>query len=316
MKIIKLDPQCITTALFDQLVDMEKNCGLEPYTPEMLCQCITQMDTYGCMDGDRVAGFVTVHPSNKYLGGGVYIVNLNVAKTYQRQGIGTRLMRTACAQYGDSHSGQLVTLDVAKDNDAALRLYLQLGFQITDLPSGNGNSDYVMIAKLDEILGTTKTKRLVLRPIPMADNVSLSDIFLDNTVKQTYMVPDLSREEALQMGLRIAALSCDKKRYVRGIYLDGTLIGLLNDVGIGDDCIELGWVIAPKHQSNGYATEAVRAAIAQLLESGYKKVEAGAFAENAANIRVMEKAGMVRQEKTEIIEYREKAHTCVYYAKY
>lgn len=315
MEMIKLDAKNLTEEQFEQMVQIELNCGLDPYTPEMLRECIAYMDTYGCMDGDRVAGFVTVHPSARYLGGGVYIVNLNVAKPYRRQGLGKQLMLTACAQYGGSHRGRLVTLDVSKSNTAALELYLGLGFQITDLPSGNGETDYVMSASLDKILGTRKTKRLVLRPIPMTDDGCLGDIFLDDTVKKTYMVPDLSCDEAQRLGRKIAMLSCSPARYVRGIYLDGSLIGLINDVGIDNGCIELGWVIAPKHQGNGYATEAICAAIDDLFEKGYTQIIAGAFAENTASIRVMEKSGMVLQEKAEEIVYRGQTHTCVYFAK-
>ncbi len=42
-------------------------------------------------------------------------------------------------------------------------------------------------------------------------------------------------------------------------------------------------------------------------------VKTGAFTENIASIRVMEKCGMRRFDETEEIEYRGKNHTCVYY---
>jgi len=40
---------------------------------------------------------------------------------------------------------------------------------------------------------------------------------------------------------------------------------------------------------------------------------AGAFAENCASIRVMQKAGMQLMDKTELIEYRGQNRNCVYY---
>ena len=43
-------------------------------------------------------------------------------------------------------------------------------------------------------------------------------------------------------------------------------------------------------------------------------VRCGAFSENTASIRVMEKAGMVREDFTEDIEYRGIMHHCVYYS--
>ena len=313
MEIIKLEQRTLTDAHFSQLVEIEKNCGLEPYTPEMLRECIADLDTYAAIDNERVAGFVTVHPGTRYLNGGLYIVNLNVAKEYRRQGLAKLLMVTACAQYGN-HAGRIVTLDVAKNNIAALNLYLGLGFEITDLPSGNGDTDHVMIAKLDTLLGVKKTKRLSLRPISLGDAIALGDILLNNTVKKTYMVPDLSLADAQKLGHKMAMLSCNKKRYVRGIYLKDTLVGFLNDVEISDGSIELGWVVAPEHQGNGYAAEAVHAAIEDLFDLGYTQVVAGAFVDNTASIRVMEKAGMALQDKTEEIEYRGQFHKCVYYA--
>ena len=51
-----------------------------------------------------------------------------------------------------------------------------------------------------------------------------------------------------------------------------------------------------------------------LFSEGFSAVKAGAFSENAASIRVMEKCGMTKTGETEQIEYRGKTHTCVYYA--
>ncbi len=151
MNIEKLTSLNLTQEQFQQIVEIEKNCGLEPYTPQMLMECIEEMDTYACLDGDKVAGFITIHASTRYLGGGVYIVNLNVAKPYRRKGIGEMLMKTACAYYKSTHAGRLITLDVTKTNTAAMKLYKKLGFQITDLPSGNGETDVVMVMPVDEM---------------------------------------------------------------------------------------------------------------------------------------------------------------------
>lgn len=160
-----------------------------------------------------------------------------------------------------------------------------------------------------------KSFLVTLRPIPAEDASVIADILLDNSVKQTYMVGDLSKEEAEQRALRIASLSRQEDRYIRGIYANESLVGFLNEVEIKDGSIELGWVIAPAHQGNGHCTAAVQLAIEDLFTKGYSRVVAGAFSQNAASIRVMEKAGMTRQEFTEPIEYRGIIHTCIYYAK-
>lgn len=153
MKFLKLSPNKITPEQFGQMVSIEENCGLTPYTPQMLRECVETMDTYAYMDGETMAGFITVYASARHLGGGIYIVNLNVAGKYRRRGIGENLIRIACGQYKNTHRGALITLDVEKANFPARSLYQKLGFRETDLPSSNGDTDIVMVKLLDELRG-------------------------------------------------------------------------------------------------------------------------------------------------------------------
>ncbi|MGM9653433.1 MAG: GNAT family N-acetyltransferase [Eubacteriales bacterium] len=97
-----------------------------------------------------------------------------------------------------------------------------------------------------------------------------------------------------------------------GIYQNGTLIGFINDCGVREDEIEIGYVIAPEYQGHGYATEAVRAMIHELRGMGFRKITAGYFEENAASRRVMEKAGMRPSGYVGREEYRGAVHTCIY----
>lgn len=151
MDIQKLHINQLTTEQFEQIVAIEENCGLEPYSREMLLECIENLDTYACLDGETVAGFITIQLASRRSGGGLYIVNLNVAKAYRRQGIAKKLMRSGCWAYEKSHRGSFVILDVAKTNTPARKLYEKLGFRLTDIPSGNGDTDVVMMARLDAL---------------------------------------------------------------------------------------------------------------------------------------------------------------------
>lgn len=90
------------------------------------------------------------------------------------------------------------------------------------------------------------------------------------------------------------------------------MIGFVNDCEIGDDEIEIGYVIHPQYQGRGYATEAVHAVIAELREMGFRKVTAGYFSENTASLRVMEKCGMQKTTITDEEDYRGKRHICKY----
>ena len=152
-----------------------------------------------------------------------------------------------------------------------------------------------------------------IRILSEADEEVMLEILTDETVKQTYMLPDFEKkEDAAPLFRRLLALSRDKNHFVRGMYADGQLVGFLNDVEIENGAIELGYVVHPAHHGKGYATAALKAAIAELFRMGYREVVAGAFAENPASIRVMQKAGMTLLPKTEEIEYRGRLHHCVY----
>jgi len=160
-----------------------------------------------------------------------------------------------------------------------------------------------------------KTDRLVLQPFFESDDRALAALLRDGQIKKTYMLPDFENEEqALNLARRLRALSQDESRCVAGIYLNQELIGFFNDVEICDGTMELGYVIAPAHWGRGYATEMLRALLDELPRSGYREIITGAFAENPASIRVMEKAGMSRLEREDLIEYRGRQHRCVYYA--
>ena len=160
-----------------------------------------------------------------------------------------------------------------------------------------------------------ETNRLIGRPFLQKDQASVIEILMDPTVKQTYMLPDFPTEEdAVKLFCRLMEISQGNDHYIVAICLGDSLIGWINDTEQKDGCIEVGYVIHPRYHGQGYMTEALKAAIADLFCKGYTEVKAGAFEENIASIRVMEKCGMIRQEHQDEIQYRSVMHRCVYYA--
>lgn len=156
---------------------------------------------------------------------------------------------------------------------------------------------------------------MTLRKLTQTDVLPMLELLTDETIKQTYMLPDFDKtEDALPLFCRLVQLSQDSSHFVRGICPGDTLIGFLNDVEIQNGTIEVGYVIHPAYWNRGYATAALKEAISQLFALGYEEVTAGAFCENPASTRVMKKAGMTLQEKTDQIEYRGRSHTCIYYS--
>ena len=161
-----------------------------------------------------------------------------------------------------------------------------------------------------------KTERLEIKPITDSDRDNVISLLTDDIVKQTYMVPDFETEESvIKLFHRLKDLSHSDGFYQVGIYLEDNLIGIANEVGREEDRIELGYAILPDYHNQGYGTEMLNALIYQMHAEGFSKVVTGAFEENISSIRVMEKCGMQRIEKTDEIEYRGKVHTCVYYVR-
>ena len=160
-----------------------------------------------------------------------------------------------------------------------------------------------------------KTERLTIRPFLDGDKERMLEMLYDESIKKTYMIPDFpDRAAAEKMLAAFMRLSLDECRYVGAICLDGEIIGFMNDTEIAGESVEMGYVISPKHQNRGYCTEAMTGAIEHLFEKGFSEVICGAFEENSASIRVMQKCGMKLLSKTDVIEYRKKEHKCIYYS--
>ena len=159
-----------------------------------------------------------------------------------------------------------------------------------------------------------ETARLCLCEITDKDCDAFCSLFTNEIVAKTYILPEFkSREEQILLFNRIKELSYINTRFVYGISLNDEIIGLINDVDISGDEIELGFAFHPDYYNQGYATETLKAAIKTLFNMGYTAVKTGAFESNLASQRVMEKCGMTKLPDTESIEYRGVTHKCVFY---
>ena len=159
-----------------------------------------------------------------------------------------------------------------------------------------------------------QTSRLTLQTIREDSLADLVRLLTDPIVGRTYMVPDFADDAAaFARAELIQKLSRNPEKLVVGIYLEHRLIGLMNEVDISDGSIELGYAIQSDFHNCGFATEALAAIIGHLFAAGYNQVIAGAFEDNTASIRVMEKCAMTRLPQTDEIAYRGQIHRCVYY---
>ena len=159
-----------------------------------------------------------------------------------------------------------------------------------------------------------KTSRLVLRCFAEQDRGQVIRILRNGEISKTFMLPEFPDDAAAgKLFDHILKNSLSEQHFERAVCLEEKVIGFVNDVEIQDGTIELGYVIHPDFQNQGYATEALTASIQELFRQGYSVVRAGYFEENPASGRVMEKSGMHQISKVDAIEYRGKTHRCLYY---
>ena len=159
-----------------------------------------------------------------------------------------------------------------------------------------------------------QTKRLVLRAFEERDRQKMVDIFLNEDIKKTYMIPDFDdKKQAEKLFEKLLSFSKADNHFVYGFCFQDAIIGFINDCEIKDSTIEIGYVVAPAYQRKGFATEAVRVCIDELFRMGFKHIIAGFFQENIASCRVMQKCGMRKIDLEEDIEYKGASHHCLYY---
>ena len=149
IEIRRITMEDITEEQFSEIVDLEINCGLDPFPPDVLACDIEYEETWAAFDGDHVSGFITVSQEEGYYDEDLFIFNINVGSEWRNRGIATALIRKALSE---NPSCRTMSLDVNLENRKALNLYEKLGFEKTDTPSMNGITDIVMRGKRETIL--------------------------------------------------------------------------------------------------------------------------------------------------------------------
>ena len=109
----------------DDILHLYQAVGWTNYTnqPQMLEQALSHsLTTYLARDGEEIVGLV------RLVGDGfssVFVQDLIVLPSYQRQGIGSNLMKEALADYKDAYQVQLAT----EQTEKTLGFYRFLGFK-------------------------------------------------------------------------------------------------------------------------------------------------------------------------------------------
>ena len=114
-----------TSVSLDDVLHLYQAVGWTNYTnqPQMLAQALSHsLAIYLARDGEKIVGLV------RLVGDGfssVFVQDLIVLPTYQRQGIGSTLMKQALADYKDAYQVQLAT----DESEKTLGFYRSLGFE-------------------------------------------------------------------------------------------------------------------------------------------------------------------------------------------
>ena len=114
-----------TSVSIDDVLHLYQAVGWTNYTnqPQMLEQSLAHsLAIYVARDGEKIVGLV------RLVGDGfssVFVQDLIVLPSYQRQGIGSNLMKEALADYKDAYQIQLAT----EQTEKTLGFYRSLGFE-------------------------------------------------------------------------------------------------------------------------------------------------------------------------------------------
>ncbi|MDD2434023.1 MAG: GNAT family N-acetyltransferase [Bacilli bacterium] len=140
------------------------------------------------------------------------------------------------------------------------------------------------------------TERLIIREMTAGDRLALfNNIYHDHRVLETFMGE--YKEDLSEVNIQPFLDRLAKGQYLYAVTLksDGTCIGFIFEQKRSEDHteIEMGYAYGSAYWGKGYATEAFKPLINQLLyEDGFKTVTAGFFMQNTASKNVMEKSGM------------------------
>jgi RimJ/RimL family protein N-acetyltransferase len=156
---------------------------------------------------------------------------------------------------------------------------------------------------LDRIPWPVHTERLSIRPATVDDLEALGRI--QNLPEVAAWLPSSAGTQAdylLRMGrdgLLPRTLVVERDSVVIGeLYVHVTSAWAQSEVAdeARDSQTEVGWGLDPDHQGHGYATEAATELVRLCFEDlGVRRITAGAFADNAPSLRVMERLGMRRE---------------------
>ena len=163
---------------------------------------------------------------------------------------------------------------------------------------------------------TLKSGNITLDKITLEDAYDYYLIASNPNITTSFMLDEVENiTEAKSEIEDIISNYSDSEFYYFAIRLDGKLIGVMKSYE--SDYLELGYAINETYWNKGYATVALKLVTDYFLSiDRIKKIILGAFSDNYASIRVMEKCGysFIGLKKDEFF-YKGKTRDIAYFEK-
>jgi RimJ/RimL family protein N-acetyltransferase len=265
-----------------------------------------------CVPLDAARGFAGPVFLGETQIGGMGIVDGELGYFFARRhwgkGFASEMGRSMVARAFHRYDWPEITACVIRGNGASVRVLEKLGFEHTGrsrcasvAQRKTFDADTYALTRANWLVANPlriETPRLVIRAIDPGDLTAFHAIASRKevaTMMQSIAHP-LSRDQARAW--------VEERRYqgrpgfCPGVYLkDGPLIGAL---GIGGDPVTVASFLDPARWGRGYATEAMRAFLADAqARFGVGVVEAGALHDNIASQRVLQKLGFLKTGEKE-----------------
>lgn len=109
-----------------QIALLEKECFSFPWSENALMQELENSNSYflAATENGEVCGYIGVQE----ICGEAYITNIAVFEKHRGRGIGRAVLRKACDD-AETRNCEFITLEVRKNNEKAIALYLSEGFE-------------------------------------------------------------------------------------------------------------------------------------------------------------------------------------------
>lgn len=148
---------------------------------------------------------------------------------------------------------------------------------------------------------TVETERLRLRDFEERDSEPFFEFLSDREccyLDGGYEPVSSKKDQFFKKCMKLFRLQREE-RFMIELKAESRCIGTIHIMDVDDrqvEAREIGYAVCPSYQNQGYATEAVRAAVKYCFEElGVEMVTAKAITLNQASIRVLEKLGFTRE---------------------